>query len=39
MTLVLPAFNKENNLRFERAVRTVSRETKANIDNVDNFLT
>ena len=39
MTMILPTFNKENNLRFERAMRTVSREVIASMDNVATFLT
>ena len=39
MTVVLPAFNKENTLRLDRAMRAVSREVNASMDNVDTFLT
>ena len=38
MTLVLPAFNKENTLRFERAMRAVRREVNATMDDFDTFL-
>ena len=39
MTLVLPAFNKENTLRLDRAMRAVNLEVNASMDDVYTFLT